>query len=216
MPYIYKITNQINGKIYIGKTMKTIPERWKEHCQDYTRERCEKRPLYSAMNKYGLEAFTIEQVEECSDEILNERETYWIEYYGSFKNGYNATRGGDGKPFIDYDLVVVNYQCLQNIEAVAKLMNIHRDSVSKILTLRKVPIKSSQEIAREQTGKIVQMFDKKTGSFIQSFATTSDAARWLIDNEYSHCKLTTIRYHITEVCMGKRKSAAGFVWKYPQ
>ena len=216
MPYIYKITNDINGKSYIGKTMLSIQERWREHCKDYVRKHCSKRPLYDAMNKYGLEHFSIEQVEECSDTILNERECFWIEYFGTFKHGYNATIGGDGKPYIDYDLVIANYQELQNMEAVARLMGICSDSVAKILKIRNIPIKSSQEIAREQNGKVVQMFDKKTGEFIQSFATTADAARWLIDNNYTNCKYTTIRYHITEVCTGKRKSAAGFIWKYPQ
>lgn len=215
MPYIYKVTNQLNGKAYIGKTMHTIDKRWKEHCRDYTKERCEKRPLYMAMKKYGVQNFIIEQIEECSDTILNERECFWIEYYGTFKNGYNATLGGDGKAYIDYDLVVANYKQLQNIEAVAQIMHIHRDSVTKILHSRNIPIKSSAQINKEQNGKIVQMFDKKTGEFIQSFITVADAARWLIDNGYSNCKFTTIRYHITEVCAGKRKSAAGFIWKYP-
>ena len=41
MAYIYKITNQINGKIYIGKTLKTISSRWKEHCREAKRVRCE-------------------------------------------------------------------------------------------------------------------------------------------------------------------------------
>lgn len=215
MPYIYKITNQINGKAYIGKTMKTISERWNEHCQDYSRPHCEKRPLYRAMLKYGVQNFSIEQIEECSANDLNNRERYWIEYFKTFKEGYNATLGGDGRAYIDYDLVVANYQQLHNIEAVAKLMNIHRDSVTNILHTYKIPIKSSQEINREQNGKIVQMFDKKTGQFLRSFTNTMDAARWLIENNYSHCKLTTIRYHIAEVCTNKRKSAAGFIWKYP-
>lgn len=215
MPYIYKITNCLNGKSYIGKTMLSIQERWKEHLHDAKTLRCEKRPLYAAINKYGKEHFIIEEIEECSDTILSEREKYWIEYYGTFKNGYNATIGGDGRGYIDYDLVVVNYKQLQNIESVADLMNIHRDSVTNILKARKIPIKSSQMINRETNGKIVQMFDKKTGAFIQSFATTADAARWLIDNNYTNCKYTTIRYHISEVCTGKRKSAAGFCWKYP-
>ena len=60
MPYIYKITNTINNKVYIGKTVASIEERWKEHCHDYKRHRCEKRPLYAAMRKYGVEHFQIE------------------------------------------------------------------------------------------------------------------------------------------------------------
>jgi hypothetical protein len=49
------------------------------------------------MNKYGNEHFHIEEVEECPLEILSEREKYWIKYFFSYENGYNATMGGDGK-----------------------------------------------------------------------------------------------------------------------
>ena len=76
MAYIYKITNLINNKIYIGKTNRTIEERFKEHCNEYKKERSEKRPLYNAMNKYGIENFKIEQIEECSLEESSDRESY--------------------------------------------------------------------------------------------------------------------------------------------
>lgn len=76
MAYIYKITNKINGKVYIGKTLNSIQKRWREHLIDSKKRRCEKRPLYSAINKYGEENFEIEQIEECSHDILNERECY--------------------------------------------------------------------------------------------------------------------------------------------
>jgi hypothetical protein len=61
------------------------------------------------MNKYGIDKFKIEQIEECDDSIVNEREIYWIEYYQSFKYGYNATKGGDGKLYLDYDLICETY-----------------------------------------------------------------------------------------------------------
>jgi len=69
----------------------------------------EKRPLYSAINKYGIEHFKIEKIEECGIDILNEREIYWIDYYHSYHNGYNATKGGDGKTRCDYDAVYNMY-----------------------------------------------------------------------------------------------------------
>ena len=54
MAFIYKITNQLNGKLYIGKTsLPSVEERFKEHIRASKQERNEKRPLYDAMNKYG-------------------------------------------------------------------------------------------------------------------------------------------------------------------
>lgn len=60
------------------------------------------------MRKYGIEHFHIEQIEETDKP--EEREIYWINFYNSYKNGYNATLGGDGKKYIDYDLVCKVYQ----------------------------------------------------------------------------------------------------------
>lgn len=60
------------------------------------------------MRKYGIEHFRISLIEETYQP--EERERYWIEYFGSFKNGYNATQGGDGKSYLDYNLIIATYQ----------------------------------------------------------------------------------------------------------
>lgn len=72
--------------------------RWNEHKDraKHPREECDKRsPIYLAIRKYGLENFSFSIIEECRQEELKDREIYWIEYYHTFENGYNATRGGD-------------------------------------------------------------------------------------------------------------------------
>ena len=96
MGYIYKITNKINQKIYIGFTKLTIEERWKNHIRKA--KVFPNRYLYNAMNCYGYENFIIEEIENCDNNILREREIYWIAYYNSTDPniGYNLTKGGDG------------------------------------------------------------------------------------------------------------------------
>ena len=100
MQGIYKITNLINNKVYIGKTNNS-DRRWKDHQRlAFTENHKEyNKILYQAMRKYGVDNFTIEQIDLAySKDELNNKEIYWIEKYQSYKssNGYNRTRGGDG------------------------------------------------------------------------------------------------------------------------
>ena len=211
MAYIYQITNDINGKIYIGKTEFSIEKRFKEHCQDAFKDRNEKRPLYAAMRKYGVEHFHIELIEETDNP--EEREVFWIENKRSFKNGYNATVGGDGKKYIDYDLVISTYKEIKSITDTAKALNISADSVSNILRQNNISIISSSEVNLNKYGKITNMYSLE-GEFLKSFSSTNEAAQYMIDNNLTNCKKTTIKQHITEVCTGRRNTAAKYKWKY--
>ena len=87
---IYKVTNKINGKVYIGQSV-DIGRRWRTHMTA-------KDDIYfhKAIQKYGVENFEWEVIEKCKKKDLDERESYWIEYYDSFNKGYNCTKGGDG------------------------------------------------------------------------------------------------------------------------
>lgn len=94
---IYKITNKINNKCYIGQS-KNISKRWKNHKNSAynPNEKSYNYPLYRAFRKYGLENFSFEILEECSIKDLNQKEKYYINKFNSFFNGYNLTLGGDG------------------------------------------------------------------------------------------------------------------------
>lgn len=91
MGYIYIIKNDINDSVYIGQTSRNIEVRWKEHVRHTD------QVIGKAINKYGCNHFYIEEIEKCPDEQLDEREKYWINYYNSFKQGYNTTTGGQEK-----------------------------------------------------------------------------------------------------------------------
>ena len=93
MGFIYKITSPSN-KIYVGQTKKQVPEkRWKEHCWESRSGKT--HALSNAIRKYGAENMKFEVIEECPDDMLNEREHYWIEKLNSLSpNGYNLRSGG--------------------------------------------------------------------------------------------------------------------------
>lgn len=92
---IYKHTNKINGKSYIGQTCQDPARRWREDGSGY-----KDSPLFwKAIQKYGWENFTHEILEEeLSQSEANLREQYWIAYYNTYgenANGYNLTPGGN-------------------------------------------------------------------------------------------------------------------------
>ena len=90
MGHVYKITNTITQDEYIGKS-KEIKRRWNRHKQLARTDG--QTYLYRAMRKYGINNFKLSIIEECSPDILNEREMYWIKERQPL---YNMTEGGDG------------------------------------------------------------------------------------------------------------------------
>lgn len=203
MGYIYKITNDVNGKVYIGKTLNTVEARWKEHCYDKDRRKVENRPLYQAMNKYGLQHFSIETVEECKTN-LEEREVYWIKYYNSYigwpnSNGYNATLGGDGKPYINYDMIRELANTEKTQVEIAAIVGCNVDTVAKVC------LQNNQENYNYNKRISIAVYQKdKDGNIIAEYPTIKSAAEATL----------TSPSHIGQCCAGKRKTCGGYYWEY--
>ena len=86
---IYKITNIKNQKCYVGQCV-SFSERWRQHIKrGIGAEAPTRNKLYPAMLEDGVENFTFEIIEECSRDMLNEREDYWQEYFGAKEFGYS-------------------------------------------------------------------------------------------------------------------------------
>ena len=101
---IYKIENLINKKVYIGQSI-NIECRWNSHKNDLIRGNHINKYLQNAWNKYGNDNFKFEIIEECLEEELNQKEIYWINYYGGCNSvqNYNLASGGNcgGSPSIE-------------------------------------------------------------------------------------------------------------------
>lgn len=210
--YIYKIWNDINNKVYIGKTLYSIEKRFKEHCVDSIRNRNEKRPLYNAMNKYGVEHFYIELVEECDEQVLSQREIYWIEYYHSYSNGYNATFGGDGKILYNHDEMITLYQEGLTSKEIAEKMGCCVDTV--YLIINRAGLDTHINAIKKNSKGVKAIFKDNTE---QNFESTQAAAEWLVENKYTKAKdIRGIMTNISRVAKGKehRKSYLGIKWQY--
>lgn len=209
MSYIYKIINDVNDKVYIGKTAFSIQKRFQEHCKDAFRERCEKRPLYAAMRKYGIEHFSIEQIEECSDALAADREAYWIGVYKAYSTGYNATLGGDGKFLYDHEVIAQRLKEHPYSFDVATEFGCCIDIIREIANQNRIQLLSRGEHSK----KYITAYTKD-GSEVQKFESTVDAAQWCFDNGKCATLNSGVRSHIAEAANGKRKSAYGYIWKY--
>lgn len=168
MGFIYMITNKKSGEQYIGQTTRTIKERWAEH-KEYATYKKEKaaNKLHRDIYRLGKENFQVSQLEECGNDILDDRERYWIKYYHTFvgdecySKGYNLTSGGN------------------NGAVTQDPWNI----------------------------KPVYQIDKDTRKILKIYSKIPEVIKTLNLPKNSEA-------NISACCLGKQKSAYGFIWAY--
>lgn len=213
MGYIYKITNQINGKVYIGQTARSIATRWREHIRHglNPNSREYNRHLYNSMRKYGIDSFSIELVEKCDNSLMSEREMFWIKFYNSSHPdyGYNLTLGGEGVVSIDYDEVYRRYDAGDSLCKIARDMNLSRSNLSQVL--KEYENYDKQTIweramleASVNKGTPVSQYDLD-GNFINTFPSSKAASR---------CVPKTTHANIVKVCKNKNGLSGGFQWRF--
>lgn len=207
MGFIYKVTNKINQKVYIGKTLESVEKRYKEHCREVKNKKTNGRPFYFALNKYGIKNFEVETLEEVDNSIIDAREQYWIDFYQSYieyGKGYNATRGGDGTIKYDYYAIAQDYLKTKNKEQTAK--NFH----CCVETVRKACKEYNIQNYNQSAGRAIQRISDDGEIIIY------DSAR---KAALEIAKLTgknfqTIRKRINYVVLNKLdQKAYGYKWK---
>lgn len=197
MGVIYKVTNKINNKIYIGQTRITEPQRWQQHIwHAYNDPEGDCVALCNAIKKYGRESFSREILETLPNENLDEREAYWISFYDATNHeiGYNLALGGRGHSKFTDKQIQQSFEALGSVSAAANELQMSRGQVSR--RLQAMGIETSRELPIRQysiDGKLVAIFDsaadayRKTG--ISASAMTASASNtaggyiWLRDKE---------------------------------
>lgn len=215
MAYIYVITNKINGKQYVGKTENTIDERWREHKQDYKKERCEKRPLYDAMLKYGIDNFEIKELEYLKEggKLLSDRETYWIEKLGTYgSNGYNATKGGDGKTLYNHQEIIKLYQKIGTIIGVSKELGCGIDIIRKVLNSNNINV---EERKNSSKAREIEQYSL-SGELLNTFTSQREAGKYIKNNIETTNAIDKIASKIGDCANQKRKTAYKYIWRYKE
>ena len=192
---IYKITNKINNKCYIGQSI-DINRRWLEHKNPNNWDR--KSILYDAFKKYDIENFSFEIIEECAQEELNEKEKYWIQYYNSYYNGYNSTLGGDGTFLYDYKKLVDLYLIHKSTKKVAEIADCHTHTVENALKTFNINAEGKKE------KRPIKQIDPNTLKVINIYDSIGEAAKALGKKSNGQ---------ISNALNGITNSAYGYLWK---
>lgn len=196
---IYKITNKINGKIYIGQTRRNESERWQQHiksskynyCSDYN------TILHQAIRKYGTENFEVQIIEKCDFSLLNSKEIYWIQYYDSQKNGYNITNGGYGCSIYDYnkiyELWLTGKSCFQIIEETG----ISYTTLGEILNIYNISVKERQNRGFDYKVKIEK--DKIKEAFLEGKSINEIHLKYRISAKWIKRVLLDLGFTIEQI-----------------
>lgn len=205
MAYIYKISNNINHKVYIGKTSQSIERRFREHCRDSQKDRNQSRPLYRAINKYGKDSFWVSLIEECPEENACDRERYWIKYYDSYKNGYNATMGGDGKYRCNRESVIEMYNNGCSQKEIVEEIGCDTKTCRNIIANAGNSNYAFYDRMMAERCKPIKQINQSTNEVVCVYNSIREAARSI--------NKSTINA-ILRVLKGDRKSAYGYKWEY--
>ena len=225
MSCIYKIVNNINGKVYIGQTRTTLKERMSKH---YSDARCEPgiTGIDAAIRKYGEQNFSVEILCECKNEELDRLEKFYISEYNSFNSpkGYNLTPGGQDTSAwslnLDNQEVVKVYSELRQVNKTAEYFHCSMPVISRILHQEGIEIYRPGRVENIiGKGKPFQVGEGvkpvRIVELDKSFGSLKECAQWLIDNKYSKANsMEMARKSLSRCLSGKRQTYCKFHFKF--
>lgn len=212
---IYKITNLINNKSYIGQSI-DIEARMKKH-----RYSNDDFVIHKAIHKYDWNNFTYEILEVCTPEQLNEREIYWINYYDTQRIGYNMIPGGSNSTWTTKARAVYQYNLNGNfIKRYNSAHEADRETginYSSICACARGEIKHTNNYYwsyNDLGEKIAPINKDKNESGIKQYSLTGELLNCYTSIKEASEKTHTHQSAIVSVCKKQKKSAGGFQWQY--
>ncbi len=206
MGFIYKITNKVNGKIYVGQTTHPVRKRWLGHLS-HARTNHEKSctHLHRAIRKYGAKNFTCEVLQEIDNSFLDEFEKFWIQSYDSAHKGYNITLGGEGSmKFTDAEILEKWNEGL-TVKQIAKSLGSCKPTISERLHAlgidKRILLERGWENGAKKNRIPVYQYDLD-GNYLRSFDSIKDANVFI-----------GLKNGVTPALNGTIQQAGGYLWK---
>lgn len=216
MGEIYKITNILNGKVYIGATKRDLSKRKEDHLKSYDNKnlRSYNYKIYKAMRKFGIENFKFETIETCNDELLGGRERYYIKLYDSKNNGYNEAIGGEGKPLWtdkQIEACKILYENNWLLKDISDLFNSNPKTVGQKLKEKyNIDTKKNSIVS---FGK--EIYARNEKNEIINFDSITNAAKFAMENNLTKSKkVSCVISKISDALRNNQHSAYGFKWFY--
>lgn len=229
---IYKVTNKVNNKIYIGQTTTSLKERMYHHVYRAEKELdITHTHFINALRKYGKDSFIWEEIDYAENQQeLNNKEIYWIKYYNTINEGYNIQAGGQNfdtdkfaetcgsKPFYAYKTngefvgEFINRKAFGRKYGVADthiadVLNHKYNSCNGYIFINKDEF--TENLLKEKLSKVKQ-FRPFIAINIKTFEQFGPY------NSIKECResLNLKNNHIGEVLSGKRKSQDNYIFKF--
>lgn len=206
--YIYKINNLVNGKLYVGQTVYDINKRFREHKHSSITKTTY---LYNAMRKYGIDNFTIEEIDTADSlDDLNNKEIEWIKKLNTkIPNGYNIVDGGNG------------IKGFHHTKETKEILRNKSKGNTNALGKHKVSKVGRENMILAHKGK-ESNFKNKTHTLEARNKLSTNHSKKVICLETQEIypssiiasKILKIPNHIGNCCNGQRKSCGGYHWEW--
>ena len=202
MGYIYKITNIINNKMYIGQTINSLEDRWRKHLSKNSH--C--RYLSLAIKKYGVNNFKFELVCISFNENLDEIEKEYIKKYNCLvPNGYNLKEGGNRSKHSEETKQKISQTIKERkdiIYAKPRVGKPHKEETKQKISNAAKGRKIKLESYIKKCKSVLQL--DNNNNIINKYISIKEAARI---NNYSYS-------YISKCCNGKKLNYNGYIWKF--
>lgn len=225
---IYKCTCLSNGRCYVGQA-RSLLKRKQHHLYTLRNNKHRNIHMQRAWNKYGEDDFIWEIIECCPEDMLNEREIYWIEKYDTFRDGFNMTSGGDKNYIVSSETLKKRSMSLKK-----SWTDERRQKISKSMLGKKNPMygrtgKLNPAYGRNMSGKNSPSYGKRHTEEAKEKNRQAHLGKNNVNSKAVICVETNELFwslgeagrakkcndtSICKVCKGIKKTCGGYHWRY--